>query len=83
MRLISARLPFPICETCRVSMRLLSTSSTMVYKFSPTSPARIHGHHLLNIRQAEGFKDLIQLILHVAAPGLHIAHCAVEEVYRM
>jgi hypothetical protein len=71
--IISMCLPFPICKTHRVSARLLSSSSSTVYKFSPTLPTRTHVDQLLNIRQLEGFEDLIQFILHRAPPELHVA----------
>jgi hypothetical protein len=56
-RLVSSHHPFVRCETHLVRARIPSTCARTVYKFSPTSPTRTHGHQLLNKRQSEGFKD--------------------------
>jgi hypothetical protein len=57
MHLVSVFLPFPICETCLISARLLSTGADTSYKFSPTSPTRTHSHKILNIRQPKVLED--------------------------
>jgi hypothetical protein len=45
--------------------------------FSPTSPTRIHGHPILNIRQSEAFEDLKQVVLHTMflVPDPLVGHC--------
>jgi hypothetical protein len=75
-RLVRACLPFPRCEMCLVSMRLLSICSRTIYKFSPTSPTRGGAHQFLNPRQSNCFEDVTQLVLHTVllAPGLQSDH---------
>jgi hypothetical protein len=50
MRPCIAHLPFPICEMHEFSVHLPSSCTHIVWKFSTTSPTRMHDHQFLNSR---------------------------------